>query len=313
MPGVQSRRFCFTWNNKDTNDVAQVLADYEDQIQYLVCGDEIAPSTGTPHVQGYIEIKKKKTIAGLQKWFKNSVSLFIANGNATENTTYCTKSSMNIIRHGTPMAQGSRFDIADFHKMVKEKGEISEIADEDPANYYRYHAAVDKILREQRIKDAPAVRDMRVEIYWGLPGRGKTYKATGGGSADYYAYEAPYQWFDGYTGQKTLLIDDYNSDIPITQLLKICDGRKKFKCNVKGSFVWAEWTKVVFTSNIPPGEWHMKAKRVHREALRSRVDYVEEVTGPDRRRRTYAYELVEPDAQSHPIVYKEDGVVISHT
>lgn len=47
--------WCFTLNN-------YTLKEYEalqnQECRYLLMGKEIAPTTGTPHIQGYIQLNK---------------------------------------------------------------------------------------------------------------------------------------------------------------------------------------------------------------------------------------------------------------
>lgn len=60
---VQATRWVFTLNNptpvEETNIKKSVEGDY--RIRYLIFGHELAPTTGTPHLQGYVEFSKKCT------------------------------------------------------------------------------------------------------------------------------------------------------------------------------------------------------------------------------------------------------------
>lgn len=63
MPGVQSRRFAWTMNNYTEADVKILSKDVlPPGATYLAFAREVAPSTGTMHLQGYLEILKKKTL-----------------------------------------------------------------------------------------------------------------------------------------------------------------------------------------------------------------------------------------------------------
>ena len=62
---LRVRRFCFTYNNYP-KDWYERLRDSK-LVKFFMGGEEKAPSTGTPHIQGYLEIPKKKTLKALQK------------------------------------------------------------------------------------------------------------------------------------------------------------------------------------------------------------------------------------------------------
>ena len=61
--------FQFTWNNYPSN-YRQVIEDVAPI--YAICGEEIAPTTGTPHIQGFIKFKSGHTIRSVSKKLGNS-------------------------------------------------------------------------------------------------------------------------------------------------------------------------------------------------------------------------------------------------
>nr|AQU11779.1 replication protein [Cruciviridae sp.]AQU11781.1 replication protein [Cruciviridae sp.]AQU11783.1 replication protein [Cruciviridae sp.]AQU11785.1 replication protein [Cruciviridae sp.]AQU11787.1 replication protein [Cruciviridae sp.] len=85
------RHYEFVINNYDDLDLA-ILLELEDKpnFRYLVCGFEIAPSTGTPHMQCYVNFSTPV------KWetFKNVVypnHFDKCNGTPVQNMQYCKK------------------------------------------------------------------------------------------------------------------------------------------------------------------------------------------------------------------------------
>lgn len=58
-PNAKKRRWRWTWNNYTEADVKALMQPWElhNSIDYLVFGYELAPTTGTPHLQGYVEFK----------------------------------------------------------------------------------------------------------------------------------------------------------------------------------------------------------------------------------------------------------------
>lgn len=59
----RSRGYCFTCNNYSDVQISQLMDMYEEGLAtYVVFGFEIAPTTGTHHLQGYIHFKDAKTM-----------------------------------------------------------------------------------------------------------------------------------------------------------------------------------------------------------------------------------------------------------
>ena len=107
-------------------------------------------------------------------------------------------------------------------------------------------------------KQSKQFRNVQVEIYVGEAGSGKTRKAIEEAGDDYYILDQSERvWFDGYDYEKTLIIDDFYGWIKYGQLLRILDGHQ-YRCEIKGGFKYAAWTKVIITSNAQPNEWYQK-------------------------------------------------------
>lgn len=84
---------CLTWNNYP-QDWKDKLASLGDLIRYWVAGKEIAPQTGTPHLQMYIQLtKRQRQKAILTKLQAAGVMAHLtrANGNLASNQVYCKK------------------------------------------------------------------------------------------------------------------------------------------------------------------------------------------------------------------------------
>lgn len=84
----QSRLWCYTLNNPETPD----FPDFEDKVVFAKHGEEIAPTTNTPHLQGVLYLKKKITLKGLLKtnWFSGA-HWTQCRGNLEENIEYVSK------------------------------------------------------------------------------------------------------------------------------------------------------------------------------------------------------------------------------
>lgn len=143
--------------------------------------------------------------------------------------------------------------------MVKKGYKNIDLIDEVPETFVRYHKGLEKVRFEVEKAEAMKWRNITVIIYWGESGVGKTRKVF-----DDYGYENVYTldntgtkalWYDGYEGQKVLLIDDFYGWIDYGIMLRILDGYP-YRGPVKGSFTWAQWDTVIITSNRPPKTWY---------------------------------------------------------
>ena len=83
----RTRAWCFTWNNYPA-DYRNTLDGIE--CRYLCFGEEVAPDTGTPHIQGYVYYANVKRFAAVRRDLSNC-HITPANGSAEQNRQYCGK------------------------------------------------------------------------------------------------------------------------------------------------------------------------------------------------------------------------------
>lgn len=110
--------------------------------------------------------------------------------------------------------------------------------------------------------DRQALKKLRVIFSYGETDLGKTYSAVNfiAKDGDYHIQKAPTKkgdklWFDGYIGQKYLILDDWDgSSCSISELKRILDVYK-YSPEIKGNMTWALWHTVIITSNIAPRDW----------------------------------------------------------
>lgn len=118
--------------------------------------------------------------------------------------------------------------------------------------------------------------DLKVHLYYGVPGSGKTLKAFVEND-DMYRKMPGTLWFDGYDGQKVLLLDDFcgaASKMRLDYFLSLID-KFPFMVEVKGATTWLQATKIIVTSNIHPHHWWEWLNReVMYDALKRRFDKV---------------------------------------
>lgn len=211
-----------------------------------------------------------KKIAGLERAHLEGMR-----GNIKQNERYCSKAD-SLTYFGDPFVEpGARRDVNRVYEMVKNDQTDLEIMESDFGLYARLMKAIARL----RILLKP-VREgyPLVLLMVGRPGCGKTRQCY-----DNYPdlWEPPINmcktsssWFDGYIGQKEVLLDEFVGYMPLASLLQLLD-RYVRQVPVKGGFTWFNPSVIMLTSNQHPSEWYDFTSRPQQEqALRRRITRV---------------------------------------
>ncbi len=159
----RTRNWRITVNNYKPTD-RNTLKNLE-IIRYGIAGYEIAPETGTPHIQGYIQTHNPYTRSALQKNLqKAGIACWCGYADATEvrNTIYCSKEG-DFIKWGTPLAQGQRTDIEGMLQLVAEGKSEIDIADAMPKVWAKYYKAAERYKMLYRAKEANELNKTKFE------------------------------------------------------------------------------------------------------------------------------------------------------
>lgn len=263
---IQSRNYCFTDFIFDI-DYKILYENNKDIIRYICVGNEICPKTNKKHKQGWIQFYNKKRrggvkkIIGTNKWFES------CKGSEYDNNKYCSKEK-DFIQFGKFITQGARTDLEAIKKNIDNGMNRLEIMNNHFETYCKYRNGINDYIKETENKSRQKFRKIETEFVYGSTGTGKTRYAMKHGG---FKIEGDsLNWFDGYNGEKKLIIDEYDNDVKITKLLNILDGYS-LRLPIKGGFTYANWEKVIITSNLNPDQLHCNAKIKHREALFRRI------------------------------------------
>ena len=136
-----SIRWCFTLNNYSEDNVKLICAIVPQQCKYCCFSKEIAPSTGTPHLQGYLEFKKKHRPFEVFKVYNEKNNLCIswqkAKGNKEQNKAYCTKYGKQELFYEYPYTSTYKCKIDKFYPWQDEiKSLIKTEPDDRSINWY---------------------------------------------------------------------------------------------------------------------------------------------------------------------------------
>nr|QXP07602.1 MAG: replication associated protein [Arizlama virus] len=244
------RSWCFTMFEKP---------EFKNEfIRYMIYQKELAPSTEKVHFQGYLELTHPEKLSWMKK-LSNSAHWEPRRGTREQARDYCRKTETQVeppVEMGEWIkGQGNRSDLNEVCDYAKNHS-MRDVAEEYPSTYVKYYKGLNEL--KGRLADNKAMRNLEVIVLWGDTGVGKTrYVYDNEKIEDIFKldYDNEHVWFDGYNGEKVLLLDDFYGWIKWTMILNLLD-RYPMRLPIKGSFTYAQWTKVYITSNKPPEEWY---------------------------------------------------------
>lgn len=279
-PRVKSRGWCFTINNYTEADVHRIRDwfDEPNNARYCLLGYEVAPETGTKHIQGYVYVDNPRFGNVLRHAFGGKGHWEVAKGTPKQNHTYCTKGG-DFLEMGTLPSQGKRSDLESLARRVCSdnvslKGLAAAGEFSDVATWMRYSRSFETLKNVVAPKRDPSHAPTVVWLH-GPTGCGKSRLAYEK-YPDAYRWPGAGYWFDGYDGHDTIVFDDFRHDAGITfsNLLRIID-RFPMSLPVKGGFVELAATTFVFTTPMEPANVYPTNERVNQ--LMRRITEVKEM------------------------------------
>ncbi len=239
------RNFVFTINNPDEESKTSIEALDSTYVIYQLERGE----NGTPHYQGYCELRKQTAFATVRDALPRS-HLEPRRGSQAQAIEYCRKEDSRVDgpwSTGAPKSQGARVDLEEIRQSIDNGKSLRDIARDDFAKWCQYRRAFAEYrsLIEEK-------RSWKTKVVWiyGPTGTGKSRQAHEEAPEAYV--KPPGKWFDGYNGEDDVIIDDFRAeDIPFSLLLQITD-RYPMDVEVKGGFRNWKPKRIFITSNFKP-------------------------------------------------------------
>lgn len=257
MSGRRLRNVCFTSYREA---LGEFISDKLDLFRYIIYQQETCPNTGRLHWQGYAEFSGQKSFKQLKEIFGQDAHLEPREGSAQAAADYCRKDDTAVpgtrFEHGELSQHGKRNDLKQCYDMIVQGKKDDEILRAFPGTFIRYSKGLTAARNVSLCASVPSFRRLSVFVFYGSTGTGKT---RGCYERDPQLYSLPLPannalWFDGYSGEKTILLDDFTGWIKHSFLLRVLDGYR-LQLPVKGGFISAAWTQVFITSNRHPRDW----------------------------------------------------------
>jgi len=228
---------------------------------------------GTPHLHVYLQLEKQFSCKSWSFWDLNGKhGDYDKARNPAKALEYVRKDN-NYIEWGDldieAMVNARQSHLAYTGKRMQEEP-LHIIADDHPELMHNYKKLQQNVLAYKKDKlEAYTHETVRGIWIYGPPGVGKSHfvRAT---EPDLYI-KAQNKWWDGYTGQTAVLLDDLDSDC-LAHYLKIWADKYSFDGEVKGDTVRCTYQRFYVTSNFSIQEVFKNLPEVTIEAIRRRFD-----------------------------------------
>jgi len=245
-----SRHFVFTWNNPPPDAFDQLTA-FRPLTNQIAVGSEVGAS-GTPHLQGFVTLKKPQRLSGCIRLFNIPAIHF--------ETLISTPELAIAYTHKDDALGGPRLDWDDRHAGSRsDLKALSSLVTSDPRNaeylvatqmptmMIKYPAGI-KALARAVIPLPPLIQPKIVSWFFGISGTGKSHnaiaeaRALGASEDDIYPWSnGDFQFADGYTGQRFVIFEELRAtwkNFTYSRLLVLLD-KYRTSVGVKfGSYPW---------------------------------------------------------------------------
>ena len=115
-----------------------IIFKSNEDIRFIGWGEEICPKTNRKHIQGWLQLYKKKRLAAMKKILGKEIHLETARGSAEQNEKYCSKDN-KYKSIGDYTFQGKRTDLQTlYEEIMAGKKNLKDVADEQFDTYCKY-------------------------------------------------------------------------------------------------------------------------------------------------------------------------------
>jgi hypothetical protein len=244
-------------------------------MAYHVWETELAPQTGTRHIQGYVRFETRKRMETVKRLFgQPGMHLERPQGTEGDNQKYCSK-SRNVGPYDeqgeciASLSQGHRTDLEEVSAAVLAGTTLAEIAQKYPTTFVRNFRGLQTLWEITR--PPPAIeRVVSVILLWGPTGTGKTHRCLHTYPGLYSVKPGRDPW-GSYRGEKEILFDEFDYEKwTIQDMNRYTD---KWRCFLDARYndKYAEWQTVMICANSNPVSWYQNAPNLLFDAFKRRI------------------------------------------
>jgi len=154
---MRIRAIAFTLNNYKEEDLVAIQAS--ELYSYGVIGKEVGKKSGTPHLQGYVQLKKqtaaKKAYQALADICSNHPHMGKARKGMAANRDYCSKDG-DFVEWGQGPKQGRRTDLHKMRDAIIGGADWLTLAKDYTTTHARYYKWGERLAEEHKSSEAKA-------------------------------------------------------------------------------------------------------------------------------------------------------------
>jgi len=244
----RNRNFTFTYNNYPENHFLLTI-----ECKYVAYSHEIAPTTGTPHLQGWITFHNPKTVTAARALLPGC-HVLVMHGSLAQNDTYCSKAAELIERGEKPISNDNKGRAEKLRwQRARELAKAGNLEEIDADIYIRCYSTLKSIAKDHMVKPPPC----DVKCFWihGDTGTGKSHAVE---TAFPDCYKKPMddlKWFDLYQEEDVIYLEDIDVyQVKWGGLLKRLADKWPMMASIKGTMKYIRPKMVIVTSNYTPGQ-----------------------------------------------------------
>ena len=268
-PNTRARKWCVTWNNYTEEDCESFKAMAK-SCSYIVCNKEVAPTTGTPHLQGYLHLKNAMSWSALRKKMPTAF-LIVAGGSDAQNRDYIYKVNDPEQRveevwfeegEKPKKTPGSRTDLVVCREMVKAGMKKAEIA--DALTSMQSVKSMDAYIQ---IAEKPRNFKTEVRWFWGNRKDAEYYAAQWLDDSDAYVTDN-LDWWQRYDADENVMlcIEPTVTDQSTMKMVhRLCGlaGDRMYTLNLKGTSRQFLAKKLAIVADAEPfAQFHLAPRHI---------------------------------------------------
>lgn len=277
------KNYVFTKNNPSSDMVANI-GSFGDHLNSIVACNHIywsleVGASGTPHIQGYLQLKTKKKLQALKNVLRaGGYWVACAKGSAQDNHDYIGHTGKHSGKAGllqgpfefgvsvTASGPGSRSDLDSLAGSIIAGRTVKQLAETHTVSMLKYFGNAQKLVQVLNKKKRSWMTELY--IYTGVAGSGKSHSAFEEAKqyiSDQGLEEEPYYlpvpprasdplWWQDYNGESVIIIDDFYGTIGL-DYFKVLIDKYPFKVNLKNGSAEFLGKRVYVTSNQGWRSW----------------------------------------------------------
>lgn len=276
----RGRAWRFTTNNYTDELITEIQNTGVNSAKYLCYGKEVAETTGTPHLQGFVYFENPKRFGEVVKCIPRSDVELAKHPHRM--ALYCKKGTQSHEEWEKEGEKGPNYgkdadvwEWGDLPMTDSQKGElgkrkmlercemiikaVKEHRTQDLPADFMFHIGCAKKFVQQQIADeihhSCVIMDGELTHEW-IYGPSRTGKTRSAMEAHPDCYrKAKNKWWDGYANEDVVLIDDFGGrNVDLIDDLKEWSDRYPFMAEYKGGMMKIRPRKIIVTSNWHPSE-----------------------------------------------------------